>query len=727
MADELDSLFGPNSNNLDISFLEASQTQAATTAAQTIAIAKQLVEEHDKSFNAHETLKASPDQQGLVYIDKTLDSIVENAVPNSQAIKDYFFKNVHALTYSGQIDIKTGAETVVKIYHIDPYTGLVFPEEEIDPYTGDIKYDPNTNEPVIATEKLAYVNQTSETSGSFPFLKYKTIYRGAIYILSCDPNDPSLDDPTKLVRITYTHDGETHEYVNGDYLIANKEIPCDVEKTFADFDWYNSQDADVVKLDDYQTITNKVLSNSCVTESIISKSNIKESSIVDSTMSDSSISKSFIEDSCVDAVRIHSSDIDTSKITDSCVDAVRIHSSDIDTSKITDSCVDAVRVHSSDIDTSNIATSKITDSCVDAVRIINSNASNLTVKSSTISCSGISDTSLYNVGISNSDMYNSDITSSSISNSSITDITGDIPVYKGTQTTAEAGDKSFVLKNYVDSYSFLVPNKPTVVPTLSGTFTKQDYTGSELSSDIKANSISCEVGTKVYWDGTVKWTSNNNYKNPDNTINGAWSSSGFTFADNITPDYTYVGESGEEFPLVLQLGTSSTPVEANSTGAGKTGTIKLYSTKTGLEVVDKNIQVATGVNESSASVKISFFRTCYYGYSKESIITSISDLENVETFTIDATYKNFGGKVIPSSGTLAAGADDQFFFIVYPDFINNFSKILATIGASSTDATESFKLVTSIDVTNSVGYTTTYKVYRSTQLNPVGEAKLTLT
>lgn len=109
MADSAEDIFGPGVLNVNIDELAASRTQAATTASQTIILARQLIDEHNRDLNAHpETTPkyANSEDPGIVIIDENMSSSLDYAVPNTTAVKNFVGEIVSsALTYAGQLDI----------------------------------------------------------------------------------------------------------------------------------------------------------------------------------------------------------------------------------------------------------------------------------------------------------------------------------------------------------------------------------------------------------------------------------------------------------------------------------------------------------------------------------------------------------------------------------------------------------------------------------------------
>lgn len=201
MSDIIEDIFGPDSTTsnyeVNIEEISASRTQAATTASQTLEIARAVIAEHNTDELAHrniELTKAGTNQPGVVIIDSNLNEPSDEffAVPNSSAVVNYIAEAVAAaITYAGQITIGS----------VDISSGVL-------PITGAIK-------------------------------------KGSLYIFS---GTGSLE-----------YNG--HTYSAEDFVIANKKITAAEAKSLTSFDWFNVQDTDVVKLDKTQTLTHKNLAD----------------------------------------------------------------------------------------------------------------------------------------------------------------------------------------------------------------------------------------------------------------------------------------------------------------------------------------------------------------------------------------------------------------------------------------------------------------------------------
>lgn len=230
MALSIENLFGPDSIE-DLEELAVNQTQAATTASQTIRIATALIEDHDASGTSHVDIRelipvcATEVKPGSVLIDKTLTSNVEIAVPNSIAVREYVQQVVSGqLVYSGYINVDT----------------------DVNPAAQTIK--------------------ASSPTAQFP----EKLKKGFYYVLSGSGS--------------IVYDG--HKYQAQDYLIVRDDYVVETGQNipFSVFDWFNVQDTDVVKLDASQTLTNKNLSSDSniyrvATKDLIGAVNINESPI----------------------------------------------------------------------------------------------------------------------------------------------------------------------------------------------------------------------------------------------------------------------------------------------------------------------------------------------------------------------------------------------------------------------------------------------------------------
>lgn len=230
MALSIENLFGPDSIE-DLEELAVSQTQAATTASQTIRIATALIGDHDANGTSHTDIRelipvcATEVKPGSVLIDKTMTSNVEIAVPNSIAVRDYVQQMISGqLVYSGYIDIGND---------------------------------------IIAASQMIKANSTT---AQFP----EKLKKGFYYVLS---GSGSIN-----------YDG--HKYQAQDYLIVRDDYVVEAGENipFSVFDWFNVQDTDVVKLDATQSLTNKNLTAESniyrtATSTLIGAVNINESPI----------------------------------------------------------------------------------------------------------------------------------------------------------------------------------------------------------------------------------------------------------------------------------------------------------------------------------------------------------------------------------------------------------------------------------------------------------------
>ena len=269
-------------------------------------------------------------------------------------------------------------------------------------------------------------------------------------------------------------------------------------------------------------------------------------------------------------------------------------------------------------------------------------------------------------------------------------------------------------KSYVDSRDvsdFLQPNKDVATPVfVNGEYTVYKNDGTTVAETIEqANtSRSFEDGYKVKWVGNYKWTHSDTTFDPRR-----WSYSGFSL--NVTTvNETWLPSSDEASDAVFMLGATSL-VSSNASG-----TVKLFAPKVGLVINGSNVVPATGENEKSATLSISFVKKFFWGYSKTT--PTAKEISAWANGTINASNNKFSSQRIPTSDVMPdPGNNDSFMFIVYPADMNDLTSIKATLGTNSSDATSAFvKLSDTVNITSdATGKTTTYKIYRSTAMSSV--------
>ena len=273
-------------------------------------------------------------------------------------------------------------------------------------------------------------------------------------------------------------------------------------------------------------------------------------------------------------------------------------------------------------------------------------------------------------------------------------------------------------KSYVDSRDvsdFLQPNKNVATPAFTeGVYTIYKNDGTFVQTEISNSNKTFENGYKVKWSGKYKWTHSDSTFDPKR-----WSYSGFSL--NVTTvNETVLPSNGVASDEVFSLGATSLVTENAS------GTVKLFAPKVGLVIDGTNVVPATGENEKSATLSISFNKKYFWGYSTNSFPT-IEDISNWSSGTIGAKTTKFSSTRIPSSGTMPyPGNNDSFMFIVYPADMSDLTSIKATLGENSSDATNAFVEALNAEDTNTIkitssdtGLTTTYKVYRTTAMSSV--------
>lgn len=182
-----------------INNLENSNTQAATTARQTITLARELIDEHNYDTSSHADIRerlplpATTTVPGVVLIDPSAEMSASEVytVPNSKTVRNYIDEHLSSpIRYMGSIDLD------------------------------DVIVDIETSED--------YILPLSEVA----------VKKGYFYKFT----DGELE-----------YNG--HTYRENDYIIADRNLKASDEKLASAFSWFNSQDEDVVKQDDYATQT----------------------------------------------------------------------------------------------------------------------------------------------------------------------------------------------------------------------------------------------------------------------------------------------------------------------------------------------------------------------------------------------------------------------------------------------------------------------------------------
>ena len=145
-----------------------------------------------------------------------------------------------------------------------------------------------------------------------------------------------------------------------------------------------------------------------------------------------------------------------------------------------------------------------------------------------------------------------------------------------------------------------------------------------------------------------------------------------------------------------------------------------YQTLTDCDVADVTVRSATYDQEISTNK--TFVLSCGDGQNSASSSKSFTFSSRIHSgsASIPASYNSEFILSLPGqlkgnkSGTYTTTVgENQYFFIAMPQSYNNSSELVGTAGGFET----SFGLVSSVEHTNSSGYTCTYNIYKSTNSN----------
>lgn len=229
--------------------------------------------------------------------------------------------------------------------------------------------------------------------------------------------------------------------------------------------------------------------------------------------------------------------------------------------------------------------------------------------------------------------------------------------------------------------SLLSGDKPLVSPTLTGTWavvqTDETYTDAN---------ISVEDGFYVAWNGTFKWETKEGFKDPT-----AFELSGSFMAVPDTLPASGVDSAGITTTLVQNT---------NSTYK-----VKLQSPMQGLIIKNNRVVRPTSedIDETEASISVTFKRRYYWGYSELAEITekALKELANTNLTTTRAITLN----------NVQTGTEPLYVYYCYPKKLGEVTSIILDGATSITEAFEKSE----ITITNDAGIEVPMYVYRSTQ------------
>lgn len=239
-------------------------------------------------------------------------------------------------------------------------------------------------------------------------------------------------------------------------------------------------------------------------------------------------------------------------------------------------------------------------------------------------------------------------------------------------------------------------NNTLVTPVLTPNFTAYLDNGDAVSnledilvenSNIKDPEV--EVGYKLKYSATYKWTSASGKRNPN-----------------------AVG-SDSLFSTLTESGKESDPVQSSdyieSTSSVKKITASITTDEVGYKVSNNYLVPATGTIKTSDTATVTFLYKKYYGTTKAKEITAavVKALTGVK-------YINDKSATLSNLTT----ADGVYYLYAYPERLSKITANGSTVwdknSAGTGDGTQAF-IEKTVTITNAAGKELTYYTYRSTQ------------
>ena len=201
----------------------------------------------------------------------------------------------------------------------------------------------------------------------------------------------------------------------------------------------------------------------------------------------------------------------------------------------------------------------------------------------------------------------------------------------------------------------------------------------------------------------------------------------------------------ENDKITLSIGSNTEPIKGPS---NKSGTVRLYSQKTGLVIDGTNIKKGNGpnpqtYNETDSSgkvltkntfktISINYYKNMFYGFHDKATMSAdeLQELingigktgHNFYKQQLTASITQLNGTRVPSTGVTPSDATG-YFYIIYPKSftidntiitLKDLSNIKSAYGASGAEqqvALNSFKKLDDLVITNPTGLDITYNVY----------------
>ncbi len=210
-----------------------------------------------------------------------------------------------------------------------------------------------------------------------------------------------------------------------------------------------------------------------------------------------------------------------------------------------------------------------------------------------------------------------------------------------------------------------------VPPSITSQWIVKKQDGTQVSTSA-ANSLSLENGAKVDYAGSFS------YPAPDSTQKAPTACS---------------GSFGTTLPAA---GVQSDTLSKTDLTTNTSLSVSLYSPKSGLEVANGRVVVASGNDTTSATAAVSFSHRRYWGVSADAAIdiTQLSDTELSNSRAKSIQFNCSGGR---------------YFYYAYPKALGNSTWSIGGLSFTGYTRTEQ-------TITNAYGKSVEYYIYRSTEL-----------
>lgn len=192
-----------------------------------------------------------------------------------------------------------------------------------------------------------------------------------------------------------------------------------------------------------------------------------------------------------------------------------------------------------------------------------------------------------------------------------------------------------------------------VGPSLSGTWTIKDSTGEQIKTETTAT-ITVETGFKTSWSGNYSWSSKEGYKDPT-----SYTTTGF--ATNA-PSGTTPPSSGTSVAYSIS--------ERTTNGTGK---VTQYAPKRGLMVSGTKVTPATGNDNTSAQVSVTYQSRRFFGYT--STIPTASNISSIVSNLVSSSSDLSSSKNVTKTVQTTGDTAGMYYVYAYASSLGNLTKI----------------------------------------------------